>query len=82
MTPARRCEARIGATAGDFGLVPVLCRQAVGIHAFIDATGAVRGACSIEGHESDVARRYGHWTDEIAPAELSAIDRHLTRVAS
>ena len=53
MTAERlRCDARLG-------LGPVICRQVVGVHAVIDATGTVRGACSREGHEANVIRRLG-----------------------
>lgn len=51
-TERLRCDARLS-------LGPVICRQVVGVHVIVDASGTVRGACSREGHAANVIRRYG-----------------------
>jgi len=38
---------------------PVTCGQVVGLHAWIDAQGVTRRACTRQGHALDVRRRFG-----------------------
>ena len=77
---ARRCEAVINARATEWGFRPVLCQQQVGVRLVIDAAGIVRGACTRDGHEASVIRRFGRYAGEFAADELAAIEGHAEAV--
>jgi hypothetical protein len=53
-----RCDASIGQRADAYGFRPVLCQQIVGTRSFTSTTGLRVTYCSIEGHESNVRRRF------------------------
>jgi hypothetical protein len=53
-----RCDASIGQRADAYGFRPVLCQQIVGTRSFTSVTGLRVTYCSIEGHESNVRRRF------------------------
>lgn len=54
-----RCEAIVRHRPGAYCSEPVTCGQVVGLHAWIDAQGVTRRACTRHGHALDVRRRFG-----------------------
>jgi hypothetical protein len=61
------CNAIIGRRPVDFGFVPAICGQSVGIRTFV-TTGSIRvGYCSRDGHEASVRRRFAEQQDPPEP---------------
>jgi len=58
ITRENRCDASIGQRADAYGFRPVLCQQIVGTRSFTSVSGLRVTYCSIEGHESNVRRRF------------------------
>ena len=76
-----RCEARIGWRPGEWSHEPVTCGQVVAPRPIVDAPATVRWACSVDGHEHDVVRRFGRFGD-LSADELAAVEAHAERLAS
>jgi len=55
-TATTTCEGTIGQQAGDFGLVPVGCRQVVGLARWFDEQGNEHAACIW--HARELEHRY------------------------
>jgi hypothetical protein len=55
-TATTTCEGTIGQEAGDFGLIPVGCRQVVGLVRWFDSQGTQHAACIW--HARSLERRY------------------------
>ena len=76
-----RCDASIGQRADAYGFRPVLCQQIVGTRSFTSTTGMRVTYCSIEGHESNVRRRFverdPEWPGDL-PTEPTYIDKGYT----
>jgi len=68
-----RCDASIGQRADAYGFRPVLCQQIVGTRSFTSTTGLRVTYCSIEGHESNVRRRFVE-RDPEWPGDLEQAD--------
>jgi len=60
-----RCDATVAQAPGDFGFVPVTCRQSVGVATFVTTAGLRVGYCAREGHQASVRRRFAERVESV-----------------